>query len=251
MNSIKPVCRVLIYVMLPSSIHLLSAGLTGEREAYKIPLPNLSIGYDKETHDFERVRISFEGEDDHAYITRLNDTYIKMTRNGREKTIYPESYARAHNLTEFEVEQLDKIVKALISTLKDFESNLQKKKWGKCLYLDGFFPKFINSFYFLYSAARNSMNVLPSEALPTDKHFDPSLRSPKSDKRIAWWKKHPEHRLKLRIACKELIYQLEKWQKKELRNRRRDIDVSYGDDMEESLTIFVKFYFNLQTVGRR
>jgi hypothetical protein len=44
-----------------------------------------------------------------------------------------------------------------------------------------------------------------------------------------------------------LTYQLETWQKKELENSKRNKEMSYGTDLEQAFTLFVRSYFVIKS----
>jgi uncharacterized glyoxalase superfamily protein PhnB len=218
-----------------------------QRQEYDIPLARLSVSFDEETNNFDKVKVSFGDEPHHAQITRLDDMYTKVTRDGRERSMYPESPDLAFMISTFEAEQLDQVCETLVESLKQFEANLQKEKWGKCVYFDAYFPKFLKGFYYLYCAARNAPSALPRWACIPDSLFDVSLTSTKSDERVNMWRTRDDYAVRLRIAARELIYQTGVWRKKELQNTKRDTMVSYGVDFEKAYSLFVKIYFNLRT----
>ncbi len=214
-----------------------------ERKSYNIPLANLSVSSDDAGH-FEKVKISYGRDRNYAAIGRYDDMYVIYRRNGRERHKHRESFELAFRISEFEAEHLEEVSESFVDALKQFEKNLQKQRWGKCAYFDAFFPRFLKGFYFLYCAARNNPKALPRIAYLPDSLWESSLSSPLTDQRIHIWRTRDDYLVRLRIATKELIYQLEKWNKKELRNKKRNPDVSYGKDLEEAYAIFIKMYFH-------
>lgn len=216
-----------------------------KRQSYRIDLPNLRIYRYEDTGEMKEVRIASDNSGSYSAIAGLNDRRVKVTRHGRETTVYREAWERAFIISEFEAKELKDVCGSLMRTLEDFEKNLQRKQWGKCLYLDGYFPRFLQSFYYLYCAARASSEAMPPEAFVPDSLFDPSLRSPKSDARVGEWVRDPEHVIKLRIITRELVYQLKEWEKKELKKRRKNPEVNYGEKLERAFALFVRHYFNL------
>jgi hypothetical protein len=216
------------------------------REEYHIPLAKLSVSFDEETHAFQKVRISYEGQDDYSTIARNDDQFVHVTRNGVEKHLYQEPWDQAFAISDFEARELDHVCKTFIETLKGFEGDLQKERWGRCLYLDAFMPRFLRGFYYLYCAARNNIEALPLSARVADSMYDVSLNSPVSDARLAAWRTG-DNIIKLRIITKELAYQLETWQKKELENPKRNKEISYGADLEEAFSLFVRTYFVIKS----
>jgi hypothetical protein len=233
-----------------TAVSLTYAQAPGKRSSFNVPLANLSVSFNDETHVFEKVRVSFgaPGDDDNYYclIAPGADYEIKVSREGRQKFVHNEAPDKAYMISEFEAEVLNKVCKTFVSTLEIFEHDLQHEKWDRLLYLDSYFPRFLRGFYYLYCSARNSPYALPKGICIPDTVYDVSLTSPKSDERIRLWKQTSDNIIKLRIISKELIYQIKDWQDKELDNSKRNIEVSYGKKFEEAFTLFVKIYFNLQ-----
>ncbi|MBN1577908.1 MAG: hypothetical protein JW913_15215 [Chitinispirillaceae bacterium] len=213
-----------------------------ERIPYPIPLVKLSV-IDNNT----AVRISRPESADYTIISGFNDLSVKNSRSQTEKTTYRESPDKAYYLTDFEARQLLLTTKSFIATLEEFEKNLKNEKWGHCLYLDAFLPKFIRGFYLLLGASRNATEGYLKNIRSFEKEFDVSLNSPRSDARIAAWRKNPEGILKLRIASKELVYQLKMWEKRELSNPNRNPEIALSLKSKESLDLFVRIYFFSQT----
>jgi hypothetical protein len=223
----------------------------GKRTAFSIPLARLSVSFDERTHVFEKVKVSLGGSDDNSsdecwIIAPITDYEIKVTHEGRQKFVHTEAPDKAYIISDFEAEILNKVSKSFISTLEIFEKDLQKNRFDRCLYLDAYFPRFLKGFYYLYCAARNSPYALPRSACIPDSLFDISLTSTKSDERIKTWQGLPDHIIKLRIITKELIYQIKEWQKKEIENPSRNVEVPAGKVFEEAFTLFVKIYFNMK-----
>ncbi len=216
------------------------------RTAYDVPLARLSVRVNEETNRAERVRVSFEGTDDYANIGPLNDERVERTRLGRETVVYREPWQVAHTITEFEGEQLFQVVKRLASTLEDFEGDLHKGRWGRIHYLDGFLPRFLRGFYFLYDAMVCHQKGLPRWTCVPESAFDVSLTSPKTDARIADWRSEPDHIIKLRIVTKELVFQLEQWMDK----AKRDYQLPLSRDAMKAYTLFIRIYFRLNPPPR-
>jgi hypothetical protein len=86
---------------------------------------------------------------------------------------------------------------------------------------------------------------MPKSASVPDSLYDVSLTSPKTDQRIQAWITQRDYLIKLRIIAKELIYQLKEWQKKELDNPSRNVELPAGKKVEQAFTLFMKIYFNL------
>ncbi|MBN1306278.1 MAG: hypothetical protein JXA18_00065 [Chitinispirillaceae bacterium] len=237
-------------VILLSLVIRSSAGYAeeapGERQAqripYPIPLVKLSV-----MEDAAAVRISRPESADYAVVSALDDLAVKSSRHKTERTTYRESPDKAYYLTDFEARQLLLAVKSFVETLEEFEKNLQNGRWGKCLYLDAFLPKFIRGFYLLLGASRNATEGYLKKTRTFEKEFDVSLNSPRSVARVASWRKNPQGILKLRIASKELIFQLKKWEKRELSNPGRNPEIALSLRSEEALDLFVRIYFFSQT----
>ncbi|MFP4165064.1 MAG: hypothetical protein ACLFQB_14265 [Chitinispirillaceae bacterium] len=215
------------------------------RKEFSIHLAKLRVAFDEETGQKNKVKIRFGRSDEQIIITTTNDFLEKRKRNGKETVTFRESIEKAYQLSDFEAEHLSHVCKTMIKTLDDFESDLKKERWGRCLYLDAYLPRFLDGFYTLICAAKASSDALPRHARAPRDAYDVSQSSPKSDKRINSWRLDEEKRMKLRIATKELIYQTKKWSKKELRNKKRNRDLSYSDKFDRAFTSFVHTYFGL------
>lgn len=210
------------------------------RNSYSIPLMKLSV-IDNNTG----VRISREAAEDYTLISTVNDCSVKNNRNAVKKTTYRESLEKAYRITGFEAVQLRIVNKSLIATLEVFEKNLRSGKWGHCRYLDAFLPKFLRGYYILIGAAKNSIQDYRSEIALFDGKYEVSLNSLLTDARVGSWSSNPEYTVKLRIATKELIYQLKHWDKHELSNNKRNPDISFSGKAEEALGLFVRIYFSI------
>jgi hypothetical protein len=221
----------------------------GKRSSFSLPFARISVSFDDHTQVFEKVRVSFDSENDPAdefyFIGLTDDSQIKETRSGRQKLLHSEQPDKAYIISDFEAKILTRVCKSFISTLEIFEKDLQREHWGRCLYLDCYFPRFLKGFYYLYCAARNSLYAMPKSACVPDSLYDISLTSPKSDLRIQSWISQPDHLVKLRIITEELIFQLKQWQKKEIDNPSRNPELPAGKKVEQAFTLFMKLYFNL------
>lgn len=233
--------RILLLVALATATF---AQQLGKRSEFDVPLTKMTLGIDEQTDRFKRVRVVIDEDKEYAVITRLHDMLVKNTRMGTEKTHYQESPDRAFIISKFEAEQISRTVRGFVLTLDVFEKDLKRQRWDRCLYLDAFFPRFLKRFYYLVCAARNSPHAMPWVARIPDNEYDVSLNSPKSDKRIAMWQNQPDYTIKLRIISKELSYQMRLWQKKELDNPNRNMEVAYSAKAEEAYGLFVRMYFN-------
>ena len=211
------------------------------RSSYSIPLLKLSV-----IDDDTGVRISRESSEDHTVISAVNDYSVKNNRNAVKKTTYRESIEKAYRITDFEADQLHVVTRSLIATLDEFEKNVRNRKWGQCRYLDAFLPKFLRGYYILIGAAKNNIPKYRPEIALFEGKYEVSLNSPLTDIRIRSWTSDPERSVKLRIATKELIYQLKHWDKRELSNKNRNPDISLSGKAEEALGLFIRIYFSVK-----
>ena len=218
------------------------------RTEFPIILAKISLSYNKQTGAVSRARITFDDTDDQIVISTLDDIYIKNTRHSSEKTTYREPVEKAYYLTEFEGKQINRVCKTFIPTLEQFEKDLKNENWGKCLYLDAFLPRFLRGFNALLYLSKNTPESINKKIRIPEEEFDVSLNSPKSDARINHWRSTPDHVVKLRIATKELIYQIKLWQKRELLNKKRNPEISYSNKLESAFSLFVRIYFNIPPV---
>jgi hypothetical protein len=231
----------IIGIMVP---WIVLAQAINKRTEFDIPLVKLSIVQPKNDSESKQVRITIH-DDDYALISECNDMHVKNSRQGQERITYAELPANAFGLTGFEAEQYARVLSSLIATLEIFESDLAKERWDRCLFLDAYFPRFIKGFYSLSCAVFNSSSALPPETDISERLFDVSLQSVKSDQRVSRWREKKDYVVKLRIVVKELIYQLKTWQKKDLDNYKKDPFISFSDDLNDTYSLFVRMYFNL------
>jgi len=211
------------------------------RAPYTVPLAKLSVSLDDANRKVERVRVSYEGSDDYVNLGPINDEYVKMTRRGRETTVYREPWESAVYVSDFEAEHLQLVTQTLISTLEGFEGDLKKGNWERIHYLDGYLPRFLRGFYYLCDAVVCGQDGLPRVARVPETAFDVSLVSAKTDVRVAAWRKQTDHVIKLRIAAKELVYQLQRWEKASQADPQRFFD----SDVNKAYSLFIRVYFNL------
>ncbi|MCX7726654.1 MAG: hypothetical protein N2053_07370 [Chitinispirillaceae bacterium] len=232
------------YVIFCWIIILITISYSEEKEeiaprvSYNIPLLKLSV-----IDSSGSIRISKQGTDDYVIIANQSDVLVKNTSSDVSKITYFEPSDKSYYISDFEAKQLLAVTNSLVETLEGFEENLKKEKWSHCLYLDSFLPKFLRCFYVLIGTTRNSGEKYLQKTLFLEKEYDISLNSPKSDKRINSWREVPEGVVKLRIATKELIYQLNLWKKRELMNKERNPEMFLGAKVEETLDLFISIYF--------
>jgi len=216
------------------------------REEFPLELPKLFVSMDDETKEFDGVRVTFPPDyADQVFVGTYDDMFIKNTSNGREKVLYRELPEKAGFFTKFEAKNIIKVNDYFSNTLEDFEKLLQKNSWGRCLYLDAYFPHFLSGYYSLIGAARNSECALPFGARVPADEFDVSQNSLKTDARINRWRSSPDTIIKLRIASKELAHQLKVWEKN-LDKAKDNEDTVTPREMEDALVFFVRAYFGLK-----
>lgn len=220
------------------------------RVEYDLAIPKISIGLENENNTCSRVRIYFDKADDFYVLTQTDDMFVKVGRNGQEKKVFREPEFKSYQLTDFEAAQIDKVCKGFIATLEQFEKDLQNENWGKCLYLDAFFPNFMNGFYYMLLMAKAGSEDVPADAKIDEKLYDISLTSSKTEDRIRAWCVSMEYIVSLRIAAKELAYELKNWQKKELTNAKRDPEFTQDSGVFKSLVFFENLYFNKAKLSR-
>jgi hypothetical protein len=63
------------------------------------------------------------------------------------------------------------------------------------------------------------------------------------------WQTQKDYIMKLRIAAKELTFQLKQWESKELVSGQ-DIDIIKNAKVEQTIDLFIKVYFNRTTEMR-
>lgn len=214
------------------------------RDPFEIQLANLSTSFDQQNRECEKVRITYKDSKDQVIITALDDINLKVTRNGTEKIVYRENINNAYEISAFEVKHLNLVSKSLLITLEQFEKDLQNNRWGKCLFLDSYFPRFLKGYYNLFCLSMNATDALPESANVPDSLFDISLNSDKSDIRLYKWQSTRDYVVKLRIATKELIYQIKLWQQDISRKEKSDARISVNKEFTSSLGLFVSIYFN-------
>jgi hypothetical protein len=213
------------------------------REQFAIELPKISFSINESTKECEKVKIVFNGSDDQIVLTSIDDTYIKHTKYGTERTVYREKYEFAYRLSGFEKEQLNKICEHFKETLALFDKNIQNQRWGKCLYLDAYFPRFLSGFYYVLCMTLSKEDI-PEKIRINEELFDVSEMSWKSDQRINKWRSSEDYATKLRISAKELIFQIDKFQKRSLQKKDNNDQVTIDSAFLDVLCLFEKLYFN-------
>lgn len=239
-----PLCCLVIFFSFVFSIINADTLNAIQRDPVEIHLANLSIYMDQKSNNYEKIRITYYDSKDQIIITTLDDTYIKNSRNGSEKIVYRENLNNSYMVSLFEARQLELVNKSLLITLEQLDKFLQNNQWGKCLYLDSFFPRFLRGYFYLLNIVQSTSDALPKSANVADSLFDVSLNSIKSDKRINKWKSSPEYVIKLRIATNELLHHIETQQQKLSKNKEKDLASIISKDYANSLGLFVSIYFN-------
>lgn len=236
-------CSVIFFSSILSTIKADTLDVI-QRDPVDVHLANLSICIDQKSGSCEKVRITYYDSKDQIIITSLDDTYIKNSRNGSEKIVYRENLNNSYLVSLFEAKQLELVNKSLLITLEQLDKFLQNNQWGKCLYLDSFFPRFLRGYFYLLNIIQSTYDALPESANVADSLFDISLNSQKSDMRINKWKSSPEYVVKLRIATNELLHQIKTGQQKFSKNKEKDFTSIICKDYANSLGLFVSIYFN-------
>jgi hypothetical protein len=236
-QSLRRLCAVL-FLPFPFAV------LSQTPHPFPVPLAKLSPSFDQFDGSLKSVRIQFENEEDYTVLAPYTDYRVRQMPLGKEKIIHPEMEGKAHILSDFEAEQLLRVSDSFTETLEKFDKMLKRKKWGNCLYLDAYFPRFLKGFWYLYNAAR-CRTALKTSALVADSLYELSQNSEKSRARIQAWKRNPDQIIRLRLASEELAYQIKKWQKKELRQSRQKRETASAEKFELAFELFIGIYFNL------
>jgi hypothetical protein len=213
------------------------------RTPFRIHLAKISVAFDEQTRGHNQVHITFDESQSYAVIAPGDDMFVRKNRYGNQTTVYSEIPEKAYQLSDFEAKQISRVSKGFISTLEEFEKSIKNGDWGKCLYLDAYFPRFLRGFHVMICAAKGSREALPRNALVMEGDYDVSLNSKKSDTRVNMWRESSDKTMKLRIAARELAHHAREWQKKELDNSKRNTEYSYSSDFDRAFTSFVKNYF--------
>jgi len=211
------------------------------REQFKVPLAKINIAFDNTRKKYNQVKIYF-GDNDDGYTVIAPGDDMLVKKNG-ESVVYRELPQVTYFISDFEAKAINQVCRTLIATLEEYETIVKNKNWGRALYLDSFFPRFLHSFHTMICAAKDSPEALPQSALVREGDYDVSLNSPKSDARIKMWQTDKDRIMKLRISTQELILQTKKWQSSELNNSKRNPELSYSGEFDRAFTSFVRNYF--------
>jgi hypothetical protein len=215
-----------------------------KRSPFDVPLAILTPSFNPDG-SLNEVFVMFDRDLEGWGIARIDDRYVKDSRSMRLDYLHREIAQRAFLLSPFETEVLDKVCQSLITTLQIYERDLAASRWGRLHYLDAHLVYFFRGFYHLFCAARNSPETLARVAAIEDSLFVSSTESAITDRRIALWRSNPDHIIKLRIAAKELIFQIKQWQKKELKNHKRDVWEDKSRDFAKTYELFIRLYCNV------
>jgi len=217
-----------------------SAAALAPREQFKVPLAKINISFDNARKKYNQVKIYFDSDDGYTVIAPGDDMLVK--KNG-ESVVYKELPQVTYFISDFEAKAINQVCRTLVSTLEEYENIIKTKNWGRALYLDAYFPRFLRGVHTMICAAKDSPEALPQSALVRDEDFDVSQNSPKSDARIKMWQTDKDRIMKLRISAQELIIQTKKWQSSELNNSKRNPELSYSGEFDRAFTSFVRNYF--------
>ena len=237
---LKPLSIACLFVLLAAALPYGNDGPNvAPRSPFKIPLAKIAVTFNNATNKYDQVRINFD--DAEAYIIAPGDDML--SKKGGENTVYRELQQNSYQLSDFEAKTISRVCRTFISALEEYEAILKNESWGKALYFDSYFARFMRGFHVMMCAAKESPEALPRASLVPEEEYDNSENSPKSDARIEMWKTEKDRIMKLRIASKELVSQIKLWQKNELNDPKRDPEISASGNFERTFTAFVKNYF--------
>ena len=215
-----------------------------KRHPFTVRLPLITVLFD-ENNQFVEAFVTFGHTSEGWAIGPVDDRYVKDTRRERVDHFYRERPGSAFRISSFEASILDRVGKKFEESLVQYERLLKGERWGRLLYLDGYYPSFFRSFFYLYCGAHNSMSALPKVTLIADTLYEESTASPLSDRRISVWRANPEQVMKLRIAAKELAFQMKNWRQKVLTAPDIDFRQDRSKKFREAYELFIRLYFNL------
>ena len=234
-----------IYICIFSITAVFAKQQLEKPKSFTVPLAIITTTFDGQKKLAEAF-VTYEGFHEGWALSITDDRYVKDTRRERVDHIYREIPSQSPYLSPFEAKTIDEVCGSFIETLNIFERDLKNKRWGRTRYLDLYFPSFFKGLYYLIGAARASYATLPPISCVADSLIDTSFSSEKSQLRITYWAAHEEHVIRLRIAAKELQYQIALWRKNELSNPEREIWNDLSEPSMNSYKFFLELYFNLQ-----
>jgi len=233
-------------VSLPALV-LLSFALAelGKRKPYDLHLPFISTTF-KANGEIDEVFVSYENSDEGWAVSPGDDRYVKDNRKTRVDHTYKENPRQAYLISPFEAELINRVAENMKGAVAVFEKDLKGEKWDRILYLDAYLPEFLKNFYYLFCAARSSFSALPSvTAIADSLLYDRNAEPEKSDLRVQKWRANSDKIMKLRISAKEVTFQIEQWQQKELDNPKRDLWEDNSKKFADVYELFIRLYFNL------
>ncbi|MCX7726275.1 MAG: hypothetical protein N2053_05450 [Chitinispirillaceae bacterium] len=211
---------------------------------FSIPLPLITVLFERD--QFIEAFVTFNESNHEGWaIGLLDDRYVKDTRSERVDHFYRERINSAYRISPFEAQVMERVCKKFEETLIIFERELKNHKWEKLLYLDLYFPPFFKGFFYLYCGANNSLTALPEVTKISDSLYEENTILTKSRRRILLWKNNPEQIMKLRIAAKELVYEMKEWRKNLHSEPEFDPRKSRSKKFIETYELFIRLYFNL------
>jgi hypothetical protein len=226
-----------------SVLLLLSVVVADAPKSPLLPLPTLIPYFKSEARrELDEVFVSYGGSRRGYAIGDYDDRSVKHTRRKSEDQIYKEFSTQARHLSTFEAEQLTRVCDGFAKALEILEHDLHRERFDRLTALDNRMCWFLYGFYYLISAAYCSRSALPLLARIPVTHCDNSSHC---RQRIETWKTIPDHCLKLRITTKELVHQLEKYQRTHLRKRHKGILLESNSKFSQTYTLFIKIYFDL------
>jgi hypothetical protein len=208
---------------------------------FSVPLPIITTTFESNGTLIEAF-VTYEGSQEGWALAFADDRYVKDTRKERLDYIYRELSTQRPYLSPFEIKVIDNVCEHFQDALSIFEKDLRDKKWGRVLYLDTYMVPFFRGFYYLIGASKCSYTTLPSNACIADSAFDLTYDSPKSKSRVSRWAHDEEHIVKLRIAAKELHFQIGKWRDNDLTAKTRDPWQDNSNACMDAFDLFLKLY---------
>jgi len=214
-----------------------------KRKPFHVPLPLITLLFDGTT--FDEAFVTFGNTGEGWAIGPVDDRYVKDTPRERIDHFYREHATSAHYISPFEAQVLERVSKKFEETLTIYERDLKGGNWERLVYLDEQLTVFMRGFFYLYCASYNSFSALPKVTRVADTLYEETPNSIKSDRRVITWRENPEQVVKLRIAAKELQFQMKQWRSKALANTEYDPRQDNTKQFRETYELFVRLYFNL------
>jgi hypothetical protein len=246
----RPMPRGLVHTARFMAMGSMIAALSSQgaaimpRSPYTIALSNVAYSAARDTVP-EKVCIWFDRADEWWEVSPRFERHVREKDMNTDEEIYQKPSTQMFVFSTVEATIISKVCKSLVKTLDGFDHDLKNGRWDRCLFLDSYLASFFHEFFYLYTICRASPKSLPPVARIADSLYDRSPESPKSDKRIMQWRQTADHIIKLRIATKELIYQIKQWQKKELDQPEKTSWEDDAADFVQAYELFLRLYFNL------